>query len=200
MLKQAFLDALRQGLCGLPQNDIEERIAFYGEMIDDRMEEGLSEEEAVSAIGPVDEIVKQTIADIPLTKLVKEKIRPKHALRAWEIVLLVLGFPLWLPLLIAATVIVLALYIVLWVLVIALWAIEVSFWAAAAASLIAAVVYFANGHMPTGFAAIGAALILAGLAIFLLFGCIAASKGAGKLAKKIALGIKSLFIRKENAK
>lgn len=200
MLKQEFLNALRQGLSGLPQNDIEERITFYGEMIDDRMEEGLSEEEAVSAIGPVDEIVTQTVADIPLTKLVKEKIRPKRKMRAGEIVLLILGFPLWFPLLVAALVIVFALYIVLWALVIVLWAIEVSFWACALASLVSAVVYFANGHTPAGIAAFGAVLIFAGLAIFLLFGCIAASKGAAKLAKKIVLGIKSLFVRKERVK
>ena len=49
MNKQEFLSQLRKGLAGLPQNDIEERLAFYGEMIDDRIEEGLSEEEAVSA-------------------------------------------------------------------------------------------------------------------------------------------------------
>ena len=49
MGKQEFLAQLRKGLQGLPQEDIEERLTFYSEMIDDRMEEGLSEEEAVSA-------------------------------------------------------------------------------------------------------------------------------------------------------
>ena len=48
MTKQAFLAALGERLVGLPQKDIEERLTFYSEMIDDRMEEGLSEEEAVA--------------------------------------------------------------------------------------------------------------------------------------------------------
>lgn len=200
MLKQEFLEELRKGLSGLPQDDVEERLTFYGEMIDDRIEEGLSEEEAVNAIGPVDEIVKQTVADIPLTKLVKEKIRPNRALRAWEIVLLVLGFPLWFPLLIAAAAIVFSLYVVLWSLLIALWAIELAFCVSAIGALVGSVVYFAGGHTATGIAAFGAALFLAGLSIFLLFGCIAASKGIVELTKKIAIGIKSLFIRKESAK
>ena len=56
----------------LPQGDVEERLTFYSEMIDDRMEEGISEEEAVCEIGSVDEIVSQIIADIPFTKLVRE--------------------------------------------------------------------------------------------------------------------------------
>ena len=34
MNKQEFLAALREGLRGLPPADIEERIAFYDEMID----------------------------------------------------------------------------------------------------------------------------------------------------------------------
>ena len=43
MRKQEFLDTLRSRLSGLPRQELEERLAFYGEMIDDRMEEGLSE-------------------------------------------------------------------------------------------------------------------------------------------------------------
>lgn len=200
MLKQAFLNELREGLSGLPQEDVEERLTFYGEMIDDRMEEGLSEEEAVAQIGTVDEIVAQTVADIPLTKLVKEKIRPNRNLRAWEIVLLILGFPLWFPLLIAAAAIVFSLYVVLWSLLIALWAIEIALIASAIAGIAGAVVYFIGGHAATGLAALGAALLLGGISIFLFYGCIAASKGIVKLTKKIAFGIKSLFIRKESAK
>ena len=52
MNKQEFLSRLRKQLKGL--EDKEERITFYSEMIDDRMEEGLSEEEAVAAVGSLD--------------------------------------------------------------------------------------------------------------------------------------------------
>ena len=169
-------------------------------MIDDRIEEGLSEEEAVGQIGPVGDVVSQIVADIPLTKLVREKIKPKRKMRAWEIILLVLGFPLWFPLLIAAAAVLLALYIVLWALVICLWAIEIAFWACAIAGIVMAVGCFVQGNYLTGVASLGAALILAAPAIFLFFACKAASKGAVKLAKKIAIGIKSLFIRKERTK
>ena len=72
MNKEAFLMELRGALAGLPAEDIEERVAFYSEMIDDRMEEGVSEEEAVARTGQITEIVSQTIADTPFHKLVKE--------------------------------------------------------------------------------------------------------------------------------
>ena len=50
MNKQEFLDALRRALSGVPLEEIEERVGFYGEMIDDRIEEGLSEVAAVAVV------------------------------------------------------------------------------------------------------------------------------------------------------
>lgn len=200
MLKQEFLSALREKLSGLPQTDIEERLTFYGEMIDDRMEEGLSEEQAVKAIGPVDEVVSQIVAETPLTRIVKEKIKPKRKMRAWEIVLLILGFPLWFPLAITAIVLVLVFYIVLWVLVICLWAIEVALWVSALACLVGAVGLFITGQPVPAFGALGAALIVTSLSIFLFFACKAATIGTAKLAEKIIHGIKRLFVGKEKTK
>lgn len=200
MCKEEFLKALREGLNGLPQADIDERLTFYGEMLDDRMEEGLSEEEAVAAIGPVDQVINEIVAETPLTKIVKEKIKPKRQLKPWEIVLLVLGFPLWFPLSIVAFVLVLVFYIVLWVLVICLWAIELSLWVCALAGVAAAVLYMARGYVGFGIMLFGAGLFLAGLSIFLFFGCKAATVGTAKLAKKIVHGIKRLFVGKEKTK
>ena len=41
MTKIQFLLALNKALSGLPQDEIEERLTFYSEIIDDRMEDGL---------------------------------------------------------------------------------------------------------------------------------------------------------------
>ena len=84
MGKNEFLDHLREGLSGLPAGDIEERLTFYGEMIDDRVEDGLTEEEAVREIGDVDEVAAQIIEETPISRLVIEKVRPKRRFRAWE--------------------------------------------------------------------------------------------------------------------
>lgn len=51
MSKQEFLGALYNGLSGLPKEDIENSVQFYSEMIDDRMDEGMTENEAVEDIG-----------------------------------------------------------------------------------------------------------------------------------------------------
>ena len=78
MTKVDFLAALKNGLSCLPQEDIVERLNFYSEMIDDRIGDGLSEENAVKETGDVNEIITQIIADVPLSKLIKQKIKPKR--------------------------------------------------------------------------------------------------------------------------
>ena len=48
MSKTEFLTELKKALEGLPEEDIEKSLEYYSEMIDDRIEDGLSEEEAVA--------------------------------------------------------------------------------------------------------------------------------------------------------
>ena len=183
----------------LPQGDVEERLTFYSEMIDDRMEEGISEEEAVCEIGSVDEIVSQIIADIPFTKLVREKIKPNRTLRPWEIVLLVLGSPVWLSLLIAALAVTIAVYAALWSLIVALWAVELALFCAALGGIACGIALAFSGRASAGIALIGGGIFCSGLSVFLFFGCKAAAKGVLKLTKRIAMGIKNHFIKKEKA-
>ena len=166
-------------------------------MISDRMEDGLSEEEAVAGVGDVDEIVAQTIAEIPLPKLMCERVKPKRRLRAWEIVLLALGSPIWLSLLIAFFAIVISIYAVIWSLVVSVWAIEVSFIAVALGGSFIGSIMILKGNAATGIAQIGFAVMSLGFAIAFYFVCKAYTRFSVFLTKKIAAGIKAMFIRKE---
>ena len=199
MNKQEFLDGLRKGLSGLPQDDIEERLTFYGEMLDDRIEEGLSEEEAVAAAGSVNEIVRQTVADIPLAKIAKERIKPKRRLKAWEIVLLALGSPIWLSLGVAATAVIFALYVTVWSVIASFWSVFASLAVCAAAGVPMCVVFAAGGSGAAGIAALSAGIVCAGLSVFMFFGCLQATKGILLLTKKFAIWLKNCFIKKEEA-
>lgn len=200
MNKTEFLEALEKALAGLPREDVTERVNFYSEMIDDRLEEGLTEEQATADLGSAEEIALQTLEDIPLARLVKDKVTPKRRMKAWEIVLLVLGFPVWFPLVVTAFVLLVALYLVLWVLVGCLWIIDVSFALAGVGGIAAGVMSICRGEATNGLMLIGAGLLLIGLAVFLYFACIAATKGAVKLTKKTALWIKTLIVGKEKTK
>ena len=197
MSKQDFITQLRKGLSGLPQDDIEERLTFYSEIIDDRIEEGLSEEKAVSAVGSVSDIIQQIVADIPLSKIAKERIKPTRRLSVGEIILLALGSPIWLSLGIAAVSVICSLYISLWAVIISLWAVFVSLATGAIAGLPACVVFVAGGNGASGVAMLAAGIVCAGLSIFMFYGCKAATNGILILTKKMGIWIKNCFISKE---
>ena len=54
MTKNEFISSLGARLSGLPKDEACERLAFYSETIDDRIEEGMSEAAAVRDVGSVD--------------------------------------------------------------------------------------------------------------------------------------------------
>lgn len=199
MTKQEFITELRSRLSGLPEQDIEEHLSFYCEMIDDRTEERLSEEEAILDIGTAAEIAKQIIADIPFSKIAKERIKPKRRLKALEITLLALGSPIWLSLAIAAFAVILSLYAVIWSVLISLLAIFTSLLGCAIGATVSGIVFSSTGNSLSGIAMIGTGIFCAGMSIFAFFGCKAATKGILLLTKRIALGVKKCFIGKENA-
>lgn len=199
MSKQEFLAKLREGLSGLPKDDIEERLDFYSEMIDDRIEEGNTEEDVVSEIGSVDEIVSQIIGETSLVKLVKEKAKPNRRLKVWEIVLLIAGSPLWIALLIAAIAVVLAVYISLWSIIVSLWAVFGSVVACGFSGIVAGIGFAVQNNVYTGLVMMGAGLVCLGLSVFMFFGCKVSTKGIVLLTKKIALWMKKMFIKKEEA-
>ena len=199
MGKQEFLVQLRKGLSGLPQEDIEERLTFYSEMIDDRMEEGFTEEEAVVAVGSAQEIIAQVVAEIPFAKIAKERIKSKRRLRVGEIVLLALGSPIWLSLGIAVFAVILSLYISLWAVIISLWAVFASFAACSISGVLACVVFTVGSNAASGLAMFAAGIVCAGLSIFMFYGCKAVTDGTLILTKKIAIWTKNCFIKKEVA-
>ncbi len=199
MNKQEFLAELKAELTGMPREDLEERIGFYSEIIDDRIEEGLTEEEAVAELGSIEDITNQIMSEIPLTKLVKEKVKPGRTLRAWEIVLLALGAPVWLSLLIALSAIVISIYVVIWSVIVSLWAIEFSLLACSVGGAVSFVVFMAKGNIVSGAAMLGAGILCAGLAVFGFYGCKYASNAVLKFSKRIVIWIKSCFMKREAA-
>ena len=199
MNKQEFLAQLRMGLSGLPQADMEERVAFYDEMIDDRTEEGLSEQDAIEQIGGVEQVISQIIADIPITRLVKKRMVPKKKLKAWVIVLLALGSPIWFSLGVAALAVIFSLYVSVWSVIVSVWAAFASLAGCAVGGVIGGVGFALFGSVATGIAVIGSALACAGLSIFAFYGCKEATKSILLLTKRVVLWMKLCLLKKEEA-
>ena len=193
MRKAEFLSALRRALRGLPQRDIDGHVGFFEEIINDRVEDGLSEEQAVRSLGGVTKVSSQIIAQTPITTILKEKVRG-GGFGFLGITLIILGSPIWIALLAAAFAVVVSLYAVVFSLVVTIWAVEISFIVGAVGGVgFGAFLIFGNSAT-AGLLLIGMALVIGGLSIFMLYGCKGATKGALWLITRSMLGIKNLFL------
>lgn len=197
MNKDEFLTTLSGALSGLSESDIRERVDFYREMIEDHVEDGVSEEEAVAEIGEVDTVVRQIMSEIPLAKLVKEKVRPKRKLKAWEIVLLILGSPIWVPLLLSVAIVVFSVYIVIWTVVVCIYAADISLVAGALGGILGIALFIREAKWQGAIFSFGTGLVSAGLAILLFFVCVWITKSVVRLTGMALSGLKTSFIRKE---
>ena len=195
MTKQEFLTALLRGLDGLPKKDIDETLHFYSEIIDDRMEEGLPEEEAVAAAGDVEEIITQIIGSPPKDTNKKNK-QKKRRLKTSESILLAVGSPIWIPLGIAALAVIFSLWASLWSVVISLWAAFVSLSGTGFGGVTGGIILLFTGESIEGMALLGGGLVCGGLSIFLFYGCRWLTEQCVRLTKKLIMWIKSIFTKK----
>lgn len=193
MNKLAFLSALRDRLSGMPKDDIDRSIDYYREIIDDRMEDGLTEEEAIAAIGSVEGIASQILMETPLLKLVKAKVKPNRVLKGWEIFLLILGLPLWLPLLAVAACVALSVYVALFATIAALYAADIS---VAFAGICGIFSFVFSVSVAQGFLFFGAGLACIGIVILLFFGCNRIARGVLIAGKKMLLFTKACLVGK----
>ena len=199
MSRDAFIGELRHRMAGLPQETVDRTVEYYSELIADSMEDGLGEAEAVARLGSLDEIVASVVKDTPLTQIVQTRVQEKKAkgVSAWVIVLLVLGAPVWLPLLIAVLAVVLALFIALWAVVIALWAAVGAIILTGFAAMVAGVSELMRVHLPQGLVLLGGGLVCLGLCALLYLLLKLLTVGTVKLCKWVWIGIKSLFVGKK---
>ena len=201
MNKKGFLEKLKSELDGYSPEEVDRSIGFYSEMIDDRIEDGADEEEAVASIGSIDDIVNQIKLELPLGTLIKEKaksVKEKHESgskesRAFTIVLLILGAPVWLPLLLSFICTVFSIYLTMWVLVLTLWIVDASFVITAFASVIGGVIaIFENGVL--GMLSIGVGLLFGSFSILMFYASLYSVKGMVAFTKWLVKSIKLLII------
>ena len=126
MTKQEFIFELYKKLKNFPKKEVDESIAFYSEIIEDNIEDGLTEEQAVSKLGSIDDIVNQITSQIPLTKIVKQNAKPTRTLKTWELVVLIATSPIWFSLLVGLFAGAFSVYAVLWSVVVTFWAVAKS--------------------------------------------------------------------------
>ena len=199
MDKENYLVRLRAELRSLPEAEVEASAEYYAELIEDRMEEGLSEAEAVAGLPSPEDAAQEILLNQPLARIVAARVKPKRRLGAWEIVLLVLGSPIWLPLLLTLGILVLTAYLLVWVAALVLWTVDLSAAVGAVGGLAGMLGGILQRNMSTELFAVGAALACAGLAILLFFASLWSTKACARLGKALLRSLKAQLIGKETA-
>lgn len=198
MTKTEFLTALERHLKQLPKKELEKQLAYYGEMLEDRMEDGLPEAEAVAQMGPPEELAQSILQDQSLGRLIRGRIRPRRGWGILQVILLILGSPIWLPIALALFCVMLSVYIVLWAGILVLFSAVLAIGIGGLALLVVACMNFGT-NLPLALLLLGGGLACLGLCIFAFLGASAVSKGLARLSLRFARWIKSLFILKEEA-
>lgn len=194
MRKEEFLAALRTALGKLPEQEILASLDFYAEMIDDRMEDGATEEEAVAALGDVDSIAAQITAEVP--PIPKAVAKMKTSSRTANIVLAIVLSPIWIPLAFAFALCVAAIYLSLWAVIIGLWLCVACLILCGPVGIAGLIYCLGTGFPLTGAWTVGCGLAACGLGLFALVGVKAVSNGLIQLTSMFASKVKSLFVRK----
>ena len=117
-------------------------------------------------------------------------------MRDWEIVFLIIGFPLWFPLLITAMVLILVGYILAWVLVIVTYSVEMATASAGLAAISAGIATFFGGAHWLGFGMAGAGAMCLGFASLWIFACNGETRASIALTRAIILSIKKRFVKR----
>ena len=170
MNKFEFLLLLREKLSVISQEDAERSVDYYSEIIDDRIEDGLAEEEAVAALGNLDDIVTQILADVAMLSKANtnksNKQSKKFELKPWMIAAIILGSPVWMSLVVGLVAVGGGIIVSIFSVFVSLYATVVAFVGGAVGCVVGACLFEAFAER---IFAVGIAMMLVGGAILLLF-------------------------------
>ena len=202
MNKAEYLNQLSERLRHLPGVEVERLLNYYDEMIQDRVEDGASEEDAVLSIGSVEDAVNAAMYETSIPTLMKVRFKEskeKASSKTLWMVLLILGAPIWLPLVAVFFSVCLILYCAIWLLVLSAYLIEISFALTAVVGVISSAANLARLSIPLGLSLLGVALVAAAIAMLLFRPLIGVAKALMKGTVLFVMKVKSIFIRKEVA-
>lgn len=171
MKRAEFAEYLREKLKGRSETEVNNSIAYYIELINEHMDEGIPEEEAVAAMGNPEKIAAQLLEQLPVSQpavsspaAIQAESENRESLSFGRIfgsiLLWILGGFLWLT------------------------AIGTSIGATAVLS-VGIELWIYNGYA-VGLVMLGLTLFLTGLTIGVILGASHAMRGAGKLLKRSA--------------
>ncbi len=170
-----FLLELKNSLAHLPISETGRVLSYYSESLQDRLEDGMTEEEAIKSFESIEEIVKNLEAEIPLSAVVKDKVISKTTKNKQMsgvnimllILVIILGSPIWICLLAILFSMAVLVVAVLWTIPVVVVSVYFSLYPIAISGIIYGFARIFTISFPTGLAYLGVGVASAGLAIML---------------------------------
>jgi uncharacterized membrane protein len=184
MTKHDYLKKLSHALRRVKAKERKKFLAYFSEVIDDRVEEGVSEADAVAGLESVEAAAERILDEAAASG----QLKPHRSVRVF--VLLVLGFPLWFPLLLTAALVILIMYGVVWIFIGTFFILAAALAGSGAAGVFGlGQALFLGRDLASAFAMLAVGLVCAGLglAVFVptLYAARAYAKATPSLWRKL---------------
>ena len=191
MNKAEFLNELSFYLQNMNDSEKNKFIIYYDEMISDYVENGMSEEGAVNKIGAPKKIAEELLGDYGSVKL----NLPSTGSRWLNIILTVIGFPLWGSVLLAFLLMVLSVYLIIWCVPFATGAGCVGFFTTSIIGIVGSPFVMIK-NVPIGIMQLGTGIASIGISLLLGFATIDLSKKIIIITKNLNIKLVGLFKKK----
>ena len=191
MNKVEFLKELELNLFKMKDSEKNKFITYYDEMISDYIENGMVEDEAVKKIGTPNKIAQELMGEYDSVKL----NLPSFGSKSLNIIITIIGFPLWGSVLLTVALLVLSAYILLWCIPIAAGAGCVGFLASAIVGIVGAPFVIAQS-ISIGVIQLGSGIASIGISLLLGIATIASTKKFISITKNFNIKLVALFKRK----
>ncbi|MGI6500915.1 MAG: DUF1700 domain-containing protein [Anaerostipes sp.] len=192
MSKEQFLQELERQLKVLGESECERYLDYYDEMIEDYKENGFFEEEAILKIGTPKEVIQVILGEQDTIEL---KVRSTGS-KVINILLLILGFPLWGALLLALICCIASVYIVIMSVPFTTGVVAVSSLFVSVVGIVGTPFVIANGSLAMGITQLGIGICCIGIAILSAIVTWIILKVVVKLTIRFTKWLISLFRRK----
>lgn len=191
MNKQEYVNRLNELLACLPADHRLESVSFYEEMIDDRMEDGMTEEQAVAALDTPGVAAEKILGDLPAVPRAVVKTRRKSRALLWGAA--IIGSPLWVALALAFAATVLGIYLCIWLLAACIWVIAIGGILCLPLGALLAFWGIEAGNAAFALWGFGGGLVGSALGVLCVRGAFAASRQLALLSRKWLQRALSLF-------
>ena len=204
MTKTEYISRLTELLSDLDQGYVSSSVQYYTEMIDDRIEDGLTEEEAINAIGSPEETAERIRSEAPefdsnsssesdfepiqnnAPTTEAETITDKKSKKGLTVLA-------WILILVGIISAVFSFFCALWAVVISAWAVSCGLIGIGVYFIVYSIIAFITAGAGTGLFCLGAGVLLTGISLFGIIGSKYLSKGVLYITKLIPCSIVKLF-------